>query len=126
MGVFGMIFVVYAARNNCGLQKNKSLITALSFNLDQIDNLLILIKKFRNIKSYFYEGGKQSASRSNKSQFFKENDNSRGGSWAPLLFIVAIVVRSPNLQETQGLLYQLLDTPQKVCSFCQACRCLEI
>lgn len=51
-----MIFVVYAARNNCGLQKNKSLITALSFNLDQIDNLLILIKKFRNIKSYFYEG----------------------------------------------------------------------
>lgn len=56
MGVFGMIFVVYAARNNCGLQKNKSLITALSFNLNQIDNLLILIKKFRNIKSYFYEG----------------------------------------------------------------------
>lgn len=53
MGVFGMIFVVYAARNNCGLQKNKSLITALSFNLDQIDNLLILIKKFRNIKLEF-------------------------------------------------------------------------
>ena len=42
MGVFGMIFVVYAARNNCGLQKNKSLITALSFNLDQIDNLYLL------------------------------------------------------------------------------------
>ena len=124
MGVFGMIFVVYAARNNCGLQKNKSLITALSFNLDQIDNLLILIKKFRNIKSYFYEGAVPRAAIN--PSFFKENDNSRGGSWAPLLFIVAIVVRSPNLQETQELLYQLLDTPQKVCSFCQACRCLEI
>lgn len=45
MGVLGMIFVVYAARNNCGLQKNKSLITTLSFILDQNGNLLILVQK---------------------------------------------------------------------------------
>lgn len=55
--VFGVLFLWFMPQEIIVVyKKTKSLITALSFNLDQIDNLLILIKKFRNIKSYFYEG----------------------------------------------------------------------